>query len=314
MCKDNYAVIVNMNTPSCENDDSSYRCYMPIISNYYSTHSLILLFTLTYMRRIFNYTLSEVFEAQAPEGRCQDCGTGPQWNAQPASRSDRRPALPEQPILRSARSSTSPLRNAAPASHRAPLDRGDDAGLRRFSPHVLSRSDRVYRARSRRLATAIARPQEPPQAFRRSSPTCSRFEERRPNSHNHEVHSGDSTAIWYQRASSQPRTCTEDKKNTAHPAATQLIPAHAGEDYEVLRDQLFGIVRPGVPVAGFGGLIRCGLAAWASERGDRTAQSTRAPLPLGPTPAEHVPAGSLLVKLIASLILRPRQEVPRCQT
>jgi hypothetical protein len=93
-----------------------------------------------------------------------------------------------------------------------------------------------------------------------------------------------------------------------------MIPAHASEDYEVLRDQLFGIERPGLPAAGFSGLIRCGLAAWASERGDRAAPPTHAPLPLVPTPTEHVIAGSLLIKLIASLILRPRQEVPRCQT
>ena len=287
---------------------------MPISSNYHSRYLTIILLMSACMRRIFNYILSGVFDAQATEGRCQDGRAGPQWDAQPASRSDRRPTLPEQPILRPAGSSTSPLRDAAPTSHRRPLDRGHDTGLRRFSSHVLSRTDRVHRARSRRLATATTRSQEPPQAFQRSSPTCSRFEERGPGSHNCEVRSGDSTAFWYQRASSQPRTRPAEQKKTAHPAATQLIPAHAGEDYEALRDQLFGIERPGLPAAGFSGLIRCGLAAWASGRGDRTARPTQAPLPLVPTPAEHVTAGSLLVKLIASLILRPRQEVPRCQT
>src|SRR5208282_253438 len=205
VCKDNFAAHVNIITPSFGRDDLSIQREVPINSNYYSRYSLIMLLTSTLMRRIFSYSLSGVFDAQAPEGRCQDGGAGPQWNAQPASRSDRRPTLPEQPILRPAGSSTSPLRDAAPASHRRPLDRGHDAGLRHFSSHVLSRTERVHRARSRRLATATTRSQEPPQAFQRSSPTCSRFEERGPDSHNCEVCSRDSTAFWYQRASSQPR-------------------------------------------------------------------------------------------------------------
>jgi hypothetical protein len=93
-----------------------------------------------------------------------------------------------------------------------------------------------------------------------------------------------------------------------------LIPARAGEDYEVLREQLFGIERPGVPVAGFSVLLRRGLAAWALGRRDLAALPPHAPLASVPTPAEHVTAGSLLVKLIANLILSLRQEAPPCRT
>jgi len=86
-----------------------------------------------------------------------------------------------------------------------------------------------------------------------------------------------------------------------------------------LREQLFGIERPGAPAAGFGVLVRCGLAAWALGRRDLAALPPHAPLVTKPsasvpTPVEYVTAGSLLVKLIANLILSPRQEAPPCRT
>jgi hypothetical protein len=93
-----------------------------------------------------------------------------------------------------------------------------------------------------------------------------------------------------------------------------MIPACAGEDYEALRQQLFGVERPGASAAGFGVLIRCGLAAWALGRRDPAAPPPHVPSALVPKPAEHVTAGSLLVKLIANLILSPRQEASPCRT
>jgi len=92
-----------------------------------------------------------------------------------------------------------------------------------------------------------------------------------------------------------------------------LIPARAGEDYEVLRQQLFGIERPGAPAARFSVFLRSGLAAWALGRHDLAAPPSHAPLASVPTSAEHVIAGSLLVKLIANLILSPSQEAPPCR-
>jgi hypothetical protein len=94
---------------------------------------------------------------------------------------------------------------------------------------------------------------------------------------------------------------------------TQSIPARAGEDYETLRAQLFGIERPGTRAAGFSVLIRCGLAAWAQGRHDLAAIPACASLVAVPTPAEHVSARSSLAKLIANMILSPRQEMPRCR-
>lgn len=60
--------------------------------------------------------------------------------------------------------------------------------------------------------------------------------------------------------------CALQNKKTARSALTRLILARAAEDYEVLREQLFGIERSGVPVADFSVLVRCGLAAWALGR------------------------------------------------
>ncbi len=171
-----------------------------------------------------------------------------------------------------------------------------------------------HRAGSRRLATAPARAEGPPQAFRRSSPTHSRVEDGGPNSHNRAVRAGDSTALRYQRASSQSRTRPAEQKKTARSVVTHLIPTRAGEDYEVLREQLFGIERPGASAARFSVLVRCGLAAWALGRHDLATLPPHVPLASVRTPAEHVTAGSLLVKLIANLILSPRQEAPPCRT
>lgn len=74
MCKDNFAVCVNVITPSDGRDGLGIQRAMPTSSKYHSRYSLILLLTSTRLRRIFSYSLGEVFGAQAPEGRCQDGG------------------------------------------------------------------------------------------------------------------------------------------------------------------------------------------------------------------------------------------------
>jgi hypothetical protein len=93
-----------------------------------------------------------------------------------------------------------------------------------------------------------------------------------------------------------------------------VIPAHAAADYEALREQLFGIEHPGVRATGFSVLVRCGLAAWAcGRRSELVAPPPRASAS-PPPPPDHASAGSALVKLIANLILSPRQEIAPCRT
>lgn len=95
---------------------------------------------------------------------------------------------------------------------------------------------------------------------------------------------------------------------------TASLPARAVEDYEALRDQLFGIEQPGARAAGYRMLVRCGLAAWAAH--GRHAVAEPPSLGLGAstaTPAEHDATRALLARLIASLILT-HQEMPSCQT
>lgn len=276
---------------------------------------LIILLTSRFKRHIYSYIfLNGELDAQAPEDRCKDSRTRPKRNTQPSPRSDCRSALSEQPFLRRTGSFTNPLRDAASASHRRSLDCGGDARFRRFAPDVLSRTDRVRRAGSRRLVTTPTRAERPPQAFRRSSPTRSRVQDGGPNSHNRAMRTGDSTALRYQRASSQSRTRPAEQKKTARSAVTHLIPARAGEDYELLREQLFGIERPGVSAARFSLLVRCGLAAWALGRHDLATLASHVPLASVQTPVESATAASLLVNLIANLILSPRQEAPPCRT
>jgi hypothetical protein len=92
-----------------------------------------------------------------------------------------------------------------------------------------------------------------------------------------------------------------------------VIPAHAAADYEALREQLFGIEHPGVRATGFSVLVRCGLAAWACGGRGLAASPPRASAS-PPTPPDHISAGTALAKLIANLILSPRQEIAPCRT
>jgi len=158
-------------------------------------------------------------------------------------------------------SSANSLRDAASASHRRSLDRRGDVRLRRSSPDVLSRTDRVHRAGSRRLAAAPARAEGSPQAFRRSCPTHCRVEDGRPNSHNRAVRARDSTALRYQRASSQSRTRPAEQKKTARSIVSHLIPARAAR----LRGIAGAAVRDRATCASaarFSVLVRYGLATW----------------------------------------------------
>lgn len=90
------------------------------------------------------------------------------------------------------------------------------------------------------------------------------------------------------------------------------ISAHASDDYEALRDQLFGIERPGMRAGGYSVLIRCGLAVWARRHNE----PPKAPF-LDITPPRTVPtadegARALLARLIANLILTPKESTS-CQ-
>jgi hypothetical protein len=94
-----------------------------------------------------------------------------------------------------------------------------------------------------------------------------------------------------------------------------VIPAHAAADYEALREQLFGIERTCVRATGFSVLVRCGFAAWACRRHDPATATRRVSvLPLTPPDHPSTAAGSTLAKLIANMILSPRQEIAPCRT
>src|SRR5260370_21721734 len=162
MCKDNFAVTVIINMPYRDANRLELLLRYMYLTALHIRHMLIapliILLTSRSQRRIYSYiSLSGELDAQAPEDRCKDSGTRPKRNTQPPPRSDRRSALSEQPFLRRTGSFTNPLRDAAAASHRRSLDCGGDAPFRRFSPDVLSRTDRVHRAGSRRLVTTPTR-------------------------------------------------------------------------------------------------------------------------------------------------------------
>ncbi len=91
-----------------------------------------------------------------------------------------------------------------------------------------------------------------------------------------------------------------------------MIRARAAADYEALRERLFGIERPGVRATGLSVLVRCGLAAWACGRHDLVAPLPRTSLASVPS-SDHASACSTLAKLIANMILNPRQEMPPCR-
>src|SRR5882724_10223175 len=91
MCKENYASYVIINMPQGDIDECAlWPAFCDAVA--LSTHIVLvswLIFSLTFLlwRRIYHYSLpGKIPDAQAPEARCQDSGTGPQRNPQPASR------------------------------------------------------------------------------------------------------------------------------------------------------------------------------------------------------------------------------------
>lgn len=93
---------------------------------------------------------------------------------------------------------------------------------------------------------------------------------------------------------------------------TGAIADHASDDYEVLRDQLFGIVRPGRRADGYSVLIRCGLAAWARRRSEPPKTPTLDIIHPKTVPVTDEGARAVLARLIANLILTPKESTP-CQ-
>lgn len=93
---------------------------------------------------------------------------------------------------------------------------------------------------------------------------------------------------------------------------TAAISAHASADYEALRDQLFGIERPGVRTDGYSVLIRCGLAAWARRRNEPPKAPVLDINTAGTVPGADEGARAVLARLIANLILTPKESTP-CQ-
>jgi len=90
------------------------------------------------------------------------------------------------------------------------------------------------------------------------------------------------------------------------------IPTHAADDYEALRDQLFGIERPGVRATGYGVLVRCGLAAWTQCHHEIPVPLRFEVGALAAAPTDDDGTRASLARLIAHLILTPK-EMPSCQ-
>lgn len=94
---------------------------------------------------------------------------------------------------------------------------------------------------------------------------------------------------------------------------TGSISAGASDDYEALRDQLFGIERPGARAGGYSVLIRCGLAAWARRRHEPPKALRLESNAPAAAPAQDEGTRAVLARLIANLILTPK-ESSACQT
>jgi hypothetical protein len=90
------------------------------------------------------------------------------------------------------------------------------------------------------------------------------------------------------------------------------IPAHAVNDYEALRDQLFGIGRLDVRSVAYSVFIRRGLAAWTQCRQELPASLRFEPKASVAVPAADDGTRALLARLLAHLILTPK-ETPSCQ-
>ncbi len=172
-------------------------------------------------------------DAQAPEGRGQDGGTGPQRNTQPASRGDRRSAFSEQPLLRPP--DLLQTRYEMLRRHRIEGQSIVEATL----AFGVSRPT-FYHAQTafaeKGLTGLLPRLRGPKGRHKLSSEVLQHIlalKSARPNCHDSTLRPGDSTTLRDQRSSPQSRTRSAEQKKTARSALTD---SDSRTRYRGLRD------------------------------------------------------------------------------
>lgn len=229
---------------------------------------------------------------------------------QPSPRLSFRHSLQRESILRSKRSSSGSLRDAASAQRGGGLDRRCGCQVWRFAPHCLSGPRSIRGSRPERPAPPAPRAERRSQAIRRGHRICADFASSQAQIDDYRLCSSCSGKVQYQDSPPQSGAGLDEQKKTAQSVVRPPIPEGTVDAYEALRRQVVQLNGQAEHSQGRGVLMRCGLATWAQIKHQAVpARASKSDPPSGADAPVLDMFGVELVRLIAGLILSTRQEV-----
>src|SRR5271154_1551989 len=263
-----------------------------------------------YMRHNSTYSLeAERSDGQTEKARSQNVGVEANWHPQLSPRVCGRRAVQRKSVFRSQRSTSGPVRDAAPTHGGGSLDCGCGRQIWRFAPHRLPGSGCIPAGWPDRPAPQAPWPKRRAQAVRRGHRVRPDLASCRAWLDDRRVRPSRSGKVRYHGSPPQSGAGVREQKKTAQSGVTSPIPEGTVEAYEGLRRQVIQPDGRGGHLEGRGVLVRGGFASWAQSRLAAVAACL---------PESHLPSGidaSVLdsfgveiVRLVASLILSARQE------
>src|ERR1035437_9488593 len=267
--------------------------------------------TLDSKRRYLYYiTNFEESDEKAAEGGSENARVKTGRHPQHPPRLSFRHSLQGESILRSQRSPSGSLRNAAPAQRGGGLDRRCGCQVWCFAPHCLPGPRSIPESRPERPASPAPRAQRRSQAVRRGHRVFADFASSRTQIDDYRMCSSCSGEVQYHDSPPQSGAGLDKQKKTAQSVVRPPIPEGTVDAYEGLRRQVVQLNGQGGHSQGRGVLMRCGLATWAQIKHQAVpARAPKSDPPSGAATPVLDMFGVELVRLIAGLILSTRQEV-----
>jgi hypothetical protein len=268
-------------------------------------------FTCDTLRRYLYYiTDAEESDDKTAKARSQNARVETGRHPQPSPRLSLRHSLQRKSILRSQRSPSGSLRDAAPAQRGRGLDCRCGRHVWCFAPHCVSGPRSIPGSRPERPASPAPRTQRRSQAVHRGHRVRADSASSRTQIDDYRLCSSCSGEVQYHDSPPQSGAGPDKQKKTAQAVVRPPIPEGTVDAYEGLRRQVVKLNGQGEHAQGRGVFMRCGFATWAQINhkavpafASQSYSSSEAYAPVLDV------FGAELVCLIAGLILSTRQEV-----
>ena len=310
--KVNYAALVKINMPR--------RTFVMFTRNQYYVHYTSIKTRLPRKKTldnasewiiiIFTYAVAQNRVTHAGE-RSQTRSLAETRNLKPTAPRSDRPTVCHRPLLRSQRSRSSQVRNAAPRTDRGSLGDRCRNGFRLLATLVLSSPVSLRGGWACRLGSAQTRPQAGPQADRRG---CGLYHRNAPEAAARS-HSGigafDPSAFWDQGSSTKHRTqpAASSKKTPLNESGSHLgANPDLTEQYEQLRREATNRSEHRGEGLGLALFLRRGMTAWMQAWSQCTYVAPKAYLQPAMTATVPIDLRMQVATLLAGIILGLHQE------